>query len=336
MKNQHSYLRNSKRNMDIRLILGMCLTLLLLAGLACNFQSETSSDSLNATKVALDVEATSLAREKEASTQEPESQLATLPPPTESAPAPTLEPEQSPTQQPSDTPAQPTSSPTTDVGDAVEGSLVRAPYDPAANWGTGHDYDPFDASTGLFSDSSGGAANAWRADGRFNITFTSRGRWTWYWSFINGGNFYADTVIVNGDNCVSADSAGMVFRGNNTEDYGLMFGITCGGSYFLGFTAIPGVDGIICTFEPAGIDCSKRSLIHSNLIQSGPGAINRIGVLAKGSDLDFYINGQWVANRSVALYSPTFDQGMFALYLGTAQKPDASVSFEEFSVWYLD
>ncbi|NIS79766.1 MAG: hypothetical protein GTO14_06065 [Anaerolineales bacterium] len=313
-------------------IVGVSLLVLILAGLACSLPSERASDALDATKLALEVEATTLALEKLRLTMEAESQEE---PTTQPPPPPTTEAPPPPPEVPTDTPE--TEEPPSPEDEAVEGSLVRASYDPAYGWGAGHDSESFDGTKGKFPASTAGAATAWYGDGRYNISFTSRNRWTWYWSFIDTYDFYADVVVFNGDKCVPGDTAGIVFRGHSTFDYGLMFGISCGGEYFIGFTAVPGVDGVICAFKDTGfIDCNTKAMKVSELIQTGPGAINRIGVRAKGQDVDYYINGKWVATRSLAVYWPSFDHGFFALYLGSAQKPDARVSFDDFSIWYLD
>jgi hypothetical protein len=309
----------------------MCLVFLVLSTLACELPSDDSSDSIQATQLALEVEATTLALEKAALTQAAEAEEEAADPPEAEEPEPEAEPEEEAEDTTPDEEEPPDDSP-----EPAEGSLERASWDPAYGWGSGHDSDNFDGATGKFPSSTAGAATAYYGDGRFNITFTSRNRWTWYWSFIDAADFYADFVVFNGDKCVPGDTAGFVFRGDKDFDYGLMFGISCGGEYFLGFTAIPGADGIVINFTEAGIEGGERILIHSDLIATGPGAVNRLGVMARGNDLDFYINGKWVANRSVAIYAPMFEHGHFALYLGTAQKPDASVSFDDFNIWYLD
>ena len=308
----------------------MCLVVLILASLACSLPSNQSSDSVQATQLALEVEATTLALEKAVLTQEAESEEEAEAPPEADEPAPEEE-------EPAE--ATPTSTEETpeESSEPVEGSVERASYDPAYGWGSGHDSDNFDGTQGKFPPSSAGAATAWYGDGRYNITFTSRNRWTWYWSFIDAADFYADFLIYNSDKCVPGDTAGFVFRGDKDQDYGLMFGISCGGDYFIGFTAVPGADGFVINFTEAGISGGERILIHSDLIDTGPGAVNRLGVMARGDDINFYINGKWAASRSVAMYTPLiFVHGHFALYLGTAQKPDASVSFDDFNIWYLD
>lgn len=311
------------------LSMGLSVAILALAIMTCSLPSERKSESLIATQLALEVEATTLALERMRLTQQAEAQQESPPPLATETPLPPME-------ESTATPTPETQEPESPEDETVEGSLVRAPFDPAYGWGPSHDAENFDGEKGIFPETSAGAAVSWYEGGRYHITFTSRNRWTWYWSFIEAIDFYVDVVVINGDQCVAADTAGMVFRGNSTDDDGLMFGISCGGQYFIGITDFPGVDGAICTFWDSGIDCNRRDLSSSDLIQSGPGAINRIGVQAKGQDLDFYINGRLVDSRSLAMSWPLFNHGTFALYLGSAQKPNARASFDDFSVWYLE
>jgi len=317
------------------LILGTCLTLVVFSSLACSLTGLGEDSSLEETKIALGVQATTMAMQEERLTQQagspPDEVTSPSEPPTEVAP-PTQPPPSPPT--PTETHV-PTEEPTVDTQAPVEGSLVRAPYDPAAGWGTGHDYDTFDGSTGKFPASSAGEAVSWYADGRYHISFTSRGRWTWYWTFLDASNFYADIVVINGDKCVEGDSAGLIFRGDQAQDWGLMFGISCGGDYFIGITAASGAVGPVCSFDGANFECVNRKFSFSDLIDTGPSAINRIGVMAQGYDFDFYINGRWVDDISAWALAPIMERGNLALYLGTAQKPDARVSFEDFSIWYV-
>jgi hypothetical protein len=330
---------NMKRKLspgESKLVIGISLLSILLAGLACDLPSGSGSESssIDETKVALDVQATTLALREAELTRQAGSQPE-APPPQPELPTPTETTQPPP--QPQTASDTPTATATVETDSAVEGSLVRASYDPAASWGSGHDSENFDGTKGIFPSSSAGAAMAWYEDGRYHIRFSTRGRWTWYWTFLDPANFYADVVIINGDKCVPNDSAGMVFRGNSVWDWGYMFGITCGGEFFVGITAVPGADGIVWSIENGNLLIGERKYIQSDLIDTGPGAINRIGVMAKDGDFDLYINGQWAHEFSYWGFPPPaqWPQGNLALYLGTAQTPDAMVSFEDFNLWNL-
>jgi hypothetical protein len=309
------------------------LLTLILAALACTMPGSGGDDSVKQTQLAMDVQATTLAMQGAALTREAEG----LAPQTEEPPSATEAPPaetEPPVEQTEEMPA--TEEPPAEGEQAVEGSLERASYDPAYDWGAGHDTESFDGSSGKFPKSSAGAASAFYEDGRYHITFTSSGRWTWYWSALETGNFYTDVVIINGDQCVPRDSAGMVFRGDPEWDYGYMFGITCGGEYFVGITVVPGAEGYVWSIQDGSINFDQRQYISSDLIDPGPGAVNRIGIWADGGEFDLYINGKWAHTFNYWGFPAAvqWSRGNIALYLGTGQKTNARVSFDDFSIWY--
>jgi len=222
----------------------------------------------------------------------------------------------------------------------MEGSVERASYDPAAGWGAPDVHDDFSGTNPEFElDNSGGLAHGWYQDGRFNITFPSRGWWTWYTGNSSVVDFYVDVVVYNGSQCADRDAAGLLYRYLRAGDLGFLFGVTCGGGYFSGFSLWPGATGPVCIFlnsspsTPADVDCSGIwEHPTSQYIDSGPGAANRIGVRGSGAQITLYINGHQVDNLFVTnsmVYS-----GNFALYLGAGQRDDASVSFDDLSIWF--
>ncbi len=309
-----------------KILIPFCFATLLIASLACSLPSERLAESIASTQTVLEVQATTLALERARLTYEAELRAESSQPTITDTAQAEIEDTATPTEEGPDNGAE---------GDV--GSLERAAFDPAFGWGAAHDGDKFDSGSGKFPTNSAGAATAWYEDGRYNITFTSRGLWTWYWSYIDAEDFYVDFLIFNGEQCVPGDTAGIVFRGDKAEDRGLMYGVSCGGEYFVGKTYWPPTDSPVCSWLGGTLlDCDHRVLTESELIQSGPGAVNRIGVMVKGTDVDFYINGKWVGNRAIPAGWYESNHGQFALYLGSAQKPNASVSFDDFSIWYLD
>jgi hypothetical protein len=117
--------------------------------------------------------------------------------------------------------------------------------------------------------------------------------------------------------------------------------VTCGGGYFNGFTGGPGPDGIVCDIlNPAlsnitHVDCSGMwEHPTSEYIDPGPGAANRLGVRASGTSITFFINGHQVDSMNVGGLWASYP-GKFALYLGPGQQDVASVSFDDFSIWYV-
>jgi hypothetical protein len=232
------------------------------------------------------------------------------------------------------------------VSPYAEGSMVRASYDPAAGWGPPDVHEDFEGTSGLFTAVSGGAANSYYDDGAFHITFTTRGWWTWYFGDVGlRPSFYTDVVITNGDHCVDRDSAGLLLRGDQTADSGLLFGVTCKGGYYIGVSSGPGAGGPICMFNASAwnslagdFDCSGLPLHNmSEHIQAGPGAVNRIGVLGNGTSYEMYVNGRLVGrlqdNVTPIVLPPGWIGGHPALFLGAGQQDNSEVSFDDFSLW---
>ena len=221
----------------------------------------------------------------------------------------------------------------------IEGSVERAPYDPAAGWGPPDVHDDFSGTNPEFElDNASGVAHGWYQNGRFNITFPTRGWWTWYSGSTELTNFYTDIVVYNGNECVDRDAGGLLYR-LQTDDEGLLFGVTCGGGYFSGYTNWPGAIGPVCIFLNSApttisdLDCSGMwTHPTSEYIDPGPGAANRVGVRAIGTQISLYINGNQV--ESLFLPPGLAVSGRFALYLGAGQRDNASVSFDDLSIWF--
>ena len=58
----------------------------------------------------------------------------------------------------------------------IEGSVERAAFDPAAGWGAPDVHDDFSGNNPEFElNNSSGVAHGWYDNGRFNITFPTRG-----------------------------------------------------------------------------------------------------------------------------------------------------------------
>jgi hypothetical protein len=287
---------------------------LLLAFLACTPATPTVDTSQQQTQVAESVAATLRAQQDQQ-------------PATTEAPPVVHTPTNTPT-------------PTQTESPWIEGSVDRAPYDPAAGWGPPNVHDDFSGTNPEFElDNALGAAHGWYQNGRYNITFPTRGWWTWYSGATSVTNFYVDVVVYNGDQCVGRDAAGLLYRHFQPTDFGFLFGVTCGGGYFVGITGGPGPAGVVCKIlDPALTDLSTIDCgglwdhPTSVYIDTGPGAANRIGVRALGQEITLYINGHQV--DSMILPAVFTISGNFALYLGAGQADHASVSFDDLSIWF--
>ena len=244
-----------------------------------------------------------------------------------------------PTSQPTaPRPTSPTIPEATAASGPVEGNLQRGAYDMAVGWGPGHTSDNFDDPfSGVFSSLEIGSSKSWYGnDGRYHISETARGRYVWFWTFATLANFYVDVVVINGASCHARDSAGLVFRGDQIGNEGYLFGVTCGGQFHIGFKGGPNPGNAICSVSDVVTwNCSSLTTLHaSEIIASGPGAMNRVAIYARDKNLDFYVNGNWVYRISTDDFA-NFLEGGFALYLGTFQELNAEASFEDFNLWSM-
>lgn len=234
-------------------------------------------------------------------------------------------------------PIPPSPTPTEDPpgGDGV---FERAFYDPAADLGPPDEHDAFDGSNPLFFERTNANSAAWYGtDERYHITYTFLDKWVWYWANVYGIDFYVDVVVINSDQCVDGDSGGLIFRGGLDMDMGYMFGVTCGGSYFIGATWLPGSIGFICWIgNGTDMNCdpgaAANSVVPSEFINAGPGAANRMGVMVEGFTYTYFINGHQV--QSIVRPADPLFEGHFTLYLGTGQESTAEAIFDDFSVWH--
>jgi len=219
------------------------------------------------------------------------------------------------------------------------GSEERASRDLADDWGAPDVYDDFSGTNPEFElDNQTGVARGWYTDGRFNITYPARGRWTWYSGSSSAMDFYVDVVVYNGDQCADRDTAGLVYHYAQGSDAGLLFGVACEGGYFNGIIGALGAGRAVCLFtsstpsEPGDLDCSYLwEHLPSSHINDGPGASNRLGIRTLGSLITLYINGHEIDSMTVTSALPLY--GEFALYLGSSQSENASASFDDFSLW---
>jgi hypothetical protein len=296
-------MRQPSGSMKRNLLAWICL---LLAFTACTPATPAPDTSSQQTQVAFGVAETLAAGQGQ-------------PPVTTEAPPVMASPTNTPTPAPTESPW-------------IEGSVERAPYDPAAGLGSPDVHDDFSGTNNEFElDNVSGVAHGWYQNGRYNITFPTRGWWTWYKGSTSLTNFYVDVVVYNGDQCADRDAGGLLHRYIQTVDLGFLFGVTCGGGYFIGVSGGAGPAGVVCYHNPT--DCSGMwEHPTSQYIDSGPGAANRIGVKALGQQITFYVNGHQVDSRTFP--AAWVFSGNFALYLGAGQRDNASVSFDDLSIWF--
>jgi hypothetical protein len=181
------------------------------------------------------------------------------------------------------------------------------PMDKGSNWPTGSDsYSSIDFQNGFMVLTGLTKDNGWRL------------------AINDVDNAYFETTAKFGAVCKGMDRWGMMFRvpDRATADKGYWFNITCDGKYaFQKWNANP----------PDG-EKTVTNLIawtSSNSIQTGANAVNRIGVLAKGGQYRFYINGQQVGQAS----DNSFLNGGYGVLIGSKETVNFTIYVDELSYW---
>jgi uncharacterized protein YgiM (DUF1202 family) len=216
--------------------------------------------------------------------------------------APTAEP------QPTDTPV-PTPTPT----------MVPVEGDPATLLGEPDGVDTFD-SKGNWTMFDNDCFKSEIVDGRFWME--SKGMagiicWEVSWPLIE--NFYIETEVYMPETCQPNDRFGMLFRApDNFRGY--QYGLTCDGQYYM-----------------SSWDGEKTSVIiepaRSEAIIAGPGQMNRIGVVAFGSEYLLYGNGTLLAGAQDTTFT---EEGKIGYFVRATTEDGFLTSYDNLKVWSLD
>jgi hypothetical protein len=140
----------------------------------------------------------------------------------------------------------------------------------------------------------------------------------WTMSIREIQNFYLEATFKTGD-CSGKDRYGLVFRSPTTFDKGYFFGVTCDGNFDFrrwdtdGFTVIN--------------DYSK-----SSSISTGSNQVNRLGVMAKGNNFTFYVNGNQVGSATDDTFT---DSGTFGMFIASLNTENLTIEADEIAYWKL-
>lgn len=143
-----------------------------------------------------------------------------------------------------------------------------------------------------------------------------------YWSYNSrpSGNTYAEISATNGD-CIGKDAVGLVIRIDPQQTpSGYALEVSCDGAWrFL-------------RYRPAGKSAEIYiSWTPSDLIATGNGATNRLGLWGYRGKFNMFINGSEVGEYFDSNYSYSF--GYFATYVRAAATYDLPAYFDDFAMW---
>jgi hypothetical protein len=164
-----------------------------------------------------------------------------------------------------------------------------------------------------------------------DLTFTNNhmylkalsGRFAWRLATIGTASDYYVETTAQFSACSGSDSYGIIFRVPDitTADQGYLFGITCDGKY-----SLRKWDGKLL---PKGHMTFIITDKASPTISVGPNQSNRLGVMAIGSHLLFYINGKYVEDVQDASYA----KGYVGVFINEDNTPNMVVEVDQMAYW---
>ena len=238
--------------------------------------------------------------------------------PAESLETPTAIPSHTPSSTPRDPPS-PTPSETSTNTPAPTGgnSPTPAADDPAASLGSPDWKAAFKDDSNWYTFETD-QSSIQVVNGALVLTsFKTNNYENWSMSYPKIADFYLEMQGTFGDTCRGKDRFGMIFRAPDPNQ-GILFGITCDG-YF----RVRTWDG------DSFLELAKwQQSLH---IRTGPDQTNRIGVMADGAELSFYINGHLVAE----LWDDEYDMGVFGAYIASSETPGLMVTITQAAYWEL-
>ena len=141
--------------------------------------------------------------------------------------------------------------------------------------------------------------------------------WTLSWGDLK--NFYLETTGKFGDECGGKDRYGMIFRAPDTSQ-GYIISISCDGSTRLRLWDSDAEEYTVI-----------KKWTSSEHINSGPGAVNRLGIKAKGSTFTCYINGHQIFEKS----DSKFSKGRIGIMVAATDTPGFTSYLSQVVYWKL-
>lgn len=183
-------------------------------------------------------------------------------------------------------------------------------------------FDYFNNADNWYDYDSAGFASYQVIDGRLVGTDYDPEKRAVYWSFNSrpSGNTYAEISATNGD-CIAKDAVGLVMRIDAQQTpSGYALEVSCDGAWrFL-------------RYRPAGASAEMYiDWTPSDVINTGNGATNRLGIWGYAGKFNMFINGYQVGEYFDRNYS--YSYGYFAAYVRAAATYDLPAYFDDFAMW---
>ena len=194
-----------------------------------------------------------------------------------------------------------------------------APDDPVLSLGIPSVKDSFDSGSIIYQyDESQSSFQV--DDNKFVLVAKKANTYeTWSLSWEELTNFYLEITGSFGDDCSGKDRYGMIFRAPDTSE-GYLISISCDGSFRL--SKWESEEEEYTTLE---------GWTTSEYINGGPGGVNRLGVLVKGTKITGFINGLQVFE----LNDGTFTKGRFGVLVAASNTAGFSAYLTQVVYWKL-
>jgi len=300
---------------------------------ACGTSAPAGSDSELATKVASIL--TSYPTQPLPPTKEPTKALptvATVEPTAE--PTATLAPSATPTAEPTSAPTE-TAAPSEQATQQATAAATQAPTatsgptltppagDPATKLGKATATDEMDSEIAWTWPTGANDFTSVRfADGKMALKgLTKDPGWRLPYSQ-ELADIYVEMTVEPGK-CVAGDNYGIIFRIPvfDKPESGYLFAVSCDGKF-----ALWQWDG---TVTPKGKFTMLSNWKASSAIQTGEGKSNRVGVMALGSRLLMYVNGELVGE----VKDTQFTKGYFGAFVNPDSENGFTIYVDKMSYW---
>jgi hypothetical protein len=132
-------------------------------------------------------------------------------------------------------------------------------------------------------------------------------------------NFYLEAVVKSPE-CEGDDHFGLMFRAPEKSDAtkGYLFGITCDGRY-----SLRRWDGATMYYPV--------NWTESDEINQGVNAVNVLGIMAKGTTLTLYVNGEKLKEVSDNAYL----KGQYGVFVGGINTENLTVWVDQIRYWVI-
>ncbi len=233
-------------------------------------------------------------------------------------PDPSIPTDEGPTDTPTLT-ATSTSTATTTPTPTITLAPTLSPEDPVLSLGVPSVKDSFDNGSIIYQYDESQSSFQVEDDQFVLIAKKANSYETWSLSWEELSNFYLEITGTFGSDCGGKDHYGMIFRAPDTSE-GYLVSISCDGSYRLS------------TWESEEEEYTTiKKWTSSEIINSGPGELNRLGVKVKGDQITGFINGRQVFE----LNDNTFSSGRIGVLVAATNTAGFTVYLDQVVYWKL-